>query len=114
MWESLDATMGQPCVNPLAEWERLAEYRLPDPRAPGRLAQVPAQLDALGDKFLKFGLGITGFNQATFLRGFEALLMDLSLEPARAARVLDMVFGFENALIEQVGGICRRCRRLRR
>jgi uroporphyrinogen decarboxylase len=101
VWHSLNDTMGQPHSHPLADWERLASYVPPDPYAPGRLEHVLAAVAEHPDKFQKFGIGISGFNQATFLRGYEAFLMDLSLEPQRAERVLDLVFGFENGLIEQ-------------
>jgi uroporphyrinogen decarboxylase len=101
IWHSLNATMGQPHSHPLADWSQLAAYVPPDPYAPGRLEHVPASVAEHPDKFQKFSLGISGFNQASFLRGFEDLLMDLHLEPQRAARVLDLVFDVENGLIEQ-------------
>lgn len=101
-WHSLDGTMGQPETHPLAEEAAFAAYRPPDPWAPGRLDGLAAWIAANEEKFLRFGLGITGFNQATFLRGYENFLMDLALEPQRAERVLDLVFNFENGFIEQL------------
>ncbi len=101
VWEVLDKTMGQPKAHPLADWARAADYVPPDPGAPGRLDALEAALPASRDRFVKFGVGISGFNQATFLRGFETLLADLYAAPARAERVLDIVFDFENALIER-------------
>lgn len=100
-WRSLDATMGQPHTHPLADWDLAATYVPPDPAAPGRLDHVEAWASEHADRFLKLSLGISGFNQATFLRGFEAFLMDLTLEPDRAEQVLDMVFGFENGVIDR-------------
>lgn len=104
-WRTLNDTMGQPHHRPLADWGRIEAYIPPDPRAPGRLHEAQQLVANKPDKFLKFGLGISGFNLATFLRGFESLLSDLCLAPHRAERVLDMVFAFENALIEQLAGI---------
>ncbi|MDX9973622.1 MAG: uroporphyrinogen decarboxylase family protein [FCB group bacterium] len=101
VWQALDDTMGQPHENPLADASRLADYTPPDPHAPGRFAPLEKVLEESGDRFIKFGLGITGFNQATFLRGFETFLMDLYADPEMAARVLDIVFDFENGLIDQ-------------
>jgi len=101
VWEVLDKTMGQPKTHPLADVEAIDRYCPPDPRAPGRFDHIPEQLAKDQDRFVKFGLGITGFNQATFLRGFEALLMDLYADPERAERVLDLVFDFENGIIDQ-------------
>lgn len=102
VWHSLDSTMGQPEQLPLVEWEDLAHFTPPDAYAPGRFAHLPTLIADYGDRFIRFGIGITGFNQATFLRGFENFLMDLYTEPAHAARVLDIVFDFENGLIDQL------------
>jgi hypothetical protein len=101
VWEVLDGTMGQPKTHPLAEDSDFDAYRPPDPYAPGRFDTLPEQLARHADRFIKFGLGITGFNQATFLRGYEAFMMDLRTDPSQAARVMDMVFDFENGIIDQ-------------
>lgn len=102
VWHKLDETMGQPGEAPLASAESIAGYVPPDPRAPGRLDHVPRFIAENPDRFLALGLGITGFDQATFLRGMEQLLVDLYTDRATAERVIDIVFGFENAIIEQV------------
>lgn len=101
VWHVLDDTMGQPHENPLSDVASLATYAPPDPHAPGRFSPLEKVLQEAGDRFVKFGLGITGFNQATFLRGFEAFLIDLYADPGTTARVLDYVFDFENGLIDQ-------------
>lgn len=104
-WESVDGTMGQPHFFPLADWDEVEAYTPPDPAAPGRLDHAPAFLAEHGEKFIKFSvgaMGITGFNQATFLRGFENFMSDLYLSRERVQYVLDMVFNFENAMIERV------------
>lgn len=101
VWEVLDGTMGQPKTHPLADWDAYRGYRPPDPDAPGRFDAVPEQIAAWPDRFIKFGLGITGFNQATFLRGYEQFMMDLAVDPARAEAVLDLVFDFENGVIDR-------------
>lgn len=101
-WERLDGTMGQPDRAPLADAEGLATYRAPDAWAPGRVADIPDWARQNRDRFLRFALGITGFNQAAFLRGFETLFGDLVQDVKSANRVLDLVFAFENGLIEQV------------
>jgi hypothetical protein len=101
VWEALDRTMGQPKIHPLADWDRVRDYVPPNPCAPGRLDSLDAQIAQWPGKFLKFGVGISGFNQATFLRGFEDFLTDLYTHRDRVERVLDFVFDFENGLIEQ-------------
>jgi uroporphyrinogen decarboxylase len=101
VWEVLDETMGQPKTHPLGDWAKTVAYVPPNAYAPGRFDALETGLSQWRDKFIKFGLGITGFNQATFLRGFETFLSDLYVAPDRAERVLDRVFDFENGLIEQ-------------
>lgn len=101
VWEVLDETMGQPRTHPLGDWAHAADYVPPDPMAPGRLDALEAAWPQWEDKFIKFGVGISGFNQATFLRGFEDFLADLYAAPERVERVLDLVFDFENALIDR-------------
>jgi hypothetical protein len=102
VWHSLDMTMGQPSTHPLADDAVIVTYRPPDAHAPGRLDGLADFVQAHPDKFLRFGLGITGFNTATFLRGFDQFLIDLYSDRALAERILDFVFDFENGLIEQV------------
>ncbi|MBI5093526.1 MAG: hypothetical protein HZB26_13925 [Candidatus Hydrogenedentes bacterium] len=101
VWEALDTTMGQPRSHPLADWARIADYTPPDPYAPGRFDGMSEQIARLDGKFVRFGVGISGFNQATFLRGFDNFMTDLCVERDRVERVLDMVFDFENGLIDQ-------------
>jgi uroporphyrinogen decarboxylase len=101
VWHTLDGTMGQPSTHPLLDDAALSTYQPPDPYAPGRFADLPAFIAQNRDKFLRFGLGITGFNTATFLRGFDQLLMDLYAAPEIANQVLDYVFNFENGIIRQ-------------
>jgi hypothetical protein len=101
VWHALDKTMGQPRSHPLADWDRIKDYVAPDARAPGRFDALAEQIRPWEDRFIKFCVGISGFNQAAFLRGFEDFLADLYMDRSRAERVLDMVFAFENALIDQ-------------
>ncbi|HEY3398920.1 MAG TPA: uroporphyrinogen decarboxylase family protein [Armatimonadota bacterium] len=101
VWSSLDQTMGQTQAAPLADPAALEGYVPPDPYAPGRFEGLSSCVAEGADRFLTFGVGISGFNQATFLRGMEDLLCDLALAPERAGRVLDLVFDWENALLEQ-------------
>lgn len=101
VWERLDRTMGQPKSNPLADWSRVDSYSAPDPFASGRFDHIPEIVDGHSDRFIKAVLGISGFNMATFLRGFEQFLVDLYESPERATRILDMVFDFELNIIRR-------------
>jgi hypothetical protein len=101
VWEMLDGTMGQPKTHPLADDSAFDVYRSPDPHAPGRFDSLEEQVARDSDRFIKFGLGITGFNQATFLRGYEAFMLDLRTDPGQTGRIADLVFDFENGIIDQ-------------
>lgn len=79
VWQTLDKTMGQPHTRPRADDNSIARYRPPDPFAPGRLKHLPQFTSGNNSKFLKFSIGISGFNAATFLRGLETFLTDLYL-----------------------------------
>jgi hypothetical protein len=104
-WHSFDQTMGQPMDHPLADGASLTAYLPPDPHAAGRFEHLPGFCAEHADRFLVAGVGISGFNQATFLRGFEAFLADLHENPDRAERVLDLVFGFEDGVIDRYCGL---------
>jgi hypothetical protein len=101
VWEVLDGTMGQPKLHPLADWSHADSYVPPAPSAEGRFDGFAERVEKERDKFIKFTLGITGFNQAMFLRGFDSFLMDLYADRDCVERLLDFVFNFENGLIEQ-------------
>ncbi|MHB9035518.1 MAG: uroporphyrinogen decarboxylase family protein [Armatimonadota bacterium] len=109
VWQTLDGTMGQPIGCPLADLSNLTCYAPPNPHAPGRLVHLNQFADENRDKFLLLGLGITGFDQAIFLRGLEDFLSDLYLDRAAAERILDIVFDFENGMIEQTTGHALDC-----
>ncbi len=100
-WASLDGTMGQPQDRPLADWDRLGAYLPPNPNADGRMDWFEPFIKENGDKFINAGLGISGFNQAMFLRGLESLLEDLYTDRMRADAVLNIVFEFECGIIER-------------
>jgi len=104
VWQSLDRTMGQPHVHPLAGWSAIDSYIPPDPFAPGRLDHLPAWIETNRDKYLVCGIGISGFNCAMFMRGVEQFLMDLHADRPKAERVLDLVFDVENGIIDQLAG----------
>lgn len=109
IWHSMDKTMGQPTQHPLAVWDELASYAPPDPYAPGRFDQAEDALRANRDRFTRFAVGISGFNIATFIRGFETFMMDLYEAPGRAEQVLDLVYNFENGLIAQAEHLSADC-----
>lgn len=104
-WEHVDDTMGQPKDYPIKEYSDLESYAFPDPAADGRLALIEAMQKKYPDKFLIAGLGISGFNLVTFLRGFENTLTDLYTDTEQILGLTDKVMGFENALIHRFAGL---------
>jgi uroporphyrinogen decarboxylase len=54
------------------------------------------------DRYILGGLGITGFNMVTFIRGFENSMEDLYLERENIERLLDMVLEFETRVAENL------------
>ncbi len=100
-WEQLDATMGQPLAPALPDWKDFSGFRPPTLNEEARRAWVEAQkAHARPDQYLLASLQLSGFTVMTFLRGFAALMEDFYEEPELAARLADLVFGFETRLIE--------------
>lgn len=102
-WERLDKTMGQPKDMPLADWSAFDAYKSPDPFAAGRTEGFKEFIAQHKDKYILGGMGITGFNLMTFIRGFENVLEDLYLERENISKLADTVFGFEEEMIRIYG-----------
>ena len=93
---SLDDTMGQPDLCPLEDsWEQLEGFKPPNPEVTERYRLIQPTIDENPDKYIVANLGITGFNMATFLRGFENFVMDIYIEEDNANALLDIILGFE-------------------
>ena len=103
-FERLDETMGQPKEPSFRTWEEFKSLRAPDPHDPGRFAHVPGVMREHGEKYYVAGLGLSGFTLMSCMRGFAELLEDFYAEPEWVAKLADMVFGFEEAVIAQLGG----------
>jgi len=99
VWETLDGTIGQPRDPAIKSWEDLADYRPPDANASGRLAGFEKGCLGHADKYIMGAMGITGFNQMTFIRGFQNVLEDLYVQRDNLSRLGDIVFGFEEDMI---------------
>jgi uroporphyrinogen-III decarboxylase len=77
----------------------------PDPFANGRLASIEAMQKKYPDKFIIAGLGISGFNLVTFLRGFEDTLIDIYTDTERILCLTDKVMDFEGVMIRRFARI---------
>ncbi len=98
-WERVDDTMGQPKTCPISDWSLLDSFVPPDGTLPERFVPIANARKQNPDIYLIAGMGITGFNLVTFLRGFEDSLMDFYEEPEKMDQLCDMVFSFEEDLI---------------
>jgi uroporphyrinogen decarboxylase len=92
VWEKTEArTLGQGTVHPLADGRDLAAYRWPDPDREEYYAEIPAKAAAAGEAglFVDMGIFMLLFERMHSLRGFEATLADLYLEPDLSAELAD-------------------------
>ncbi len=79
-WTTSDMDRGSPVGPPLRE-PSLAGYRWPDPAAAARFEHLQAWTRANASHYTFLWVGDL-WERATFLRGMEAILTDLVLEPA--------------------------------
>lgn len=97
VWVRHDDTMGQPKEPPLGDgWDGLYNYKAPDPHDLTRYEEAKRQIQAHPDRYVIGSLGITGFNTASFIRGFENSLEDLYLEPEKFHRLMELVTSYED------------------
>jgi uroporphyrinogen decarboxylase len=101
-WEKLDRTMGQPREALLPDWRGLASLQTPDPEKPGRFAHVREVMREYGERYYLASLVLTGFTIMSFLRGFDALLVDLAEERPEVEELAERVFGFEEAVMRRL------------
>jgi uroporphyrinogen decarboxylase len=95
-----DGTMGHPAEPVLASWDDFPAYPRPEVAREERIANMRPVLDQARGHYLLGAIGLTGFNLYTFIRGFENAVLDLVLEPEKAAELADLIFGHETRQIE--------------
>ncbi len=113
-WECLwktseDGIVGTVVSHPLADWDRFAEYRPPDPESTDGL--VPNDWPAFqrhtqslrGQGALAMGGLPHGhtFMRLCDIRGYQALMLDMMMEDDRLARLMEMVSDFNLALVQR-------------
>lgn len=91
IWKSpVGEGIGEVVGHPLASWDDLESFPLPDPHAPGRLERFTLYRKLFaGDSFVLGALENGIWERSHFLRGFSNMLMDTAAEPDRAARLAD-------------------------
>jgi len=80
--------------------EDLLRYAPPIPGAPGRFGPFAEKKAQFGeDRYYVADLVLSGFTIASLLRGIDDYLVELYTDREFSESILDMVFGFETALI---------------
>jgi uroporphyrinogen-III decarboxylase len=95
--------MGQPENHPLLDWADYERFVPPKADVKARVEHIPAFAREHADKYIMAGLGISGFNLVTFLRGFNNTLMDFYAEREKIEELIDVVMDFECGLIRLYG-----------
>ncbi|MFM8320493.1 MAG: uroporphyrinogen decarboxylase family protein, partial [Chloroflexota bacterium] len=91
-----------PCVRPLQENRDLDRFPWPDPSDPGLLDEAVRAIQAdRKQHFIVPNLGFALFERGWALRGFDTLLMDLSLDEAYAAELFDRIVEIQLQLIRR-------------
>ncbi|MCX6080604.1 MAG: hypothetical protein NTW32_13815 [Chloroflexi bacterium] len=101
-WHRMDETMGQPSTNLIDDPAQLADFVVPNPSDPARFAGVESFNQIYADRFRMASLALSGFTTMSFLRGFSNLMLDLVETPKFVEALADLVFGFEEKIIEQL------------
>jgi uroporphyrinogen decarboxylase len=102
-----EGDQGQVLSHPLADWDRAAAYRFPDPHAAGRFegAERAVSDQRAAGRFVLGSLGMGPMHGLDHLRGFEGYLEDLVLAPGRIVFLLDGILGFLAGLVEEFAGL---------
>ena len=101
-WERLDGTMGHPKETLIKSWDELDNLFVPDPYDKNRFDGVKEIMEKYGDKYYLASLALTGFTIMTFIRGFSSTLEDLYIDREYIEQLAEIVFGFEENVIEQI------------
>jgi uroporphyrinogen-III decarboxylase len=88
----------------LKSWEDIGIIRVPDAEDPARFANVPEVMKKYSGKYHVASLALSGFTVMTILRGFSEVLEGLYLEPEKNCELADIVFGFEDRVIDGCKG----------
>jgi len=104
-WVQIDRSlaMGQPKAALIKTWDDLGRLNIPDPCDPARFDRIREARAAYGDgKYYKANFSLSGFAIMSLLRGFPAMMEDLTTERDKVEALADIVFGFEEQVIGQV------------
>jgi uroporphyrinogen decarboxylase len=96
-----DEHKGLITYHPLADWAALDTYKFPDPLVIGDWSKVPETLAQQGHAKYVLVDGDTLFQRMFYLRGYEALMMDLAEHRPEAAYLRDRIVDFVLRKIEK-------------
>jgi uroporphyrinogen decarboxylase len=89
-------------TSPLANTMDLDAIEWPDPHAPGLMDRAAAIMDTFGsDYFIVPNMGFALFERAWALRGLQAFLMDMVLNPEFVEALLDRITEIQLVLIHR-------------
>lgn len=106
LWHSDDDTgsdMGQVVNIPIDDWDKMATYQWPDPKAEGRFDGLEEALAIAEEKGLYVQLNSPQciFERMHFLRGFEDTLMDCMCEPEYIEEMAIKLADYQIGIIEE-------------
>ncbi|OGJ87971.1 MAG: hypothetical protein A2268_03785 [Candidatus Raymondbacteria bacterium RifOxyA12_full_50_37] len=97
-----EANMGQIKGHPLDDWSKLDSYQWPDPDNPRFYEGMEREFAGSQGKYVQTGIFMLLFERMQGLRGFENVLMDLIIEPEKAAMLADRIVDFDILIIENI------------
>lgn len=93
----------EPVGHPLAEETALEKYVPPDPLRPELYVEAEQVLQDYRDEYWIVGVTPTTiFESAWALRGFQQLMMDMVMDPAKADHILDIPFYYHKNVARQL------------
>ena len=110
VWESsIDGLEGQVIKSPLDSWDKLKDYKVPDPlkqadRAPANWGKTQEQIGKTKREGVLASGGLSHgffFMRLYYLRGFENLMFDIATEDPHLLELIEMVFGHNEKIVGQ-------------
>jgi uroporphyrinogen decarboxylase len=104
-YNTIGGLEGQVVEHPLADWRALEHYRPPDPRThaqrePRDWGSIRAEIgERRRQGLLTWGNGERLFDRLYFLRGFEALMIDIATDDPHLPLLLEMLLEYETKLV---------------
>jgi len=101
VWDRrVDKDIGIVSHYPLAE-ATLSGYEFPNPLDGRFFEDIPAKLEAQGDRFRTFAIGFSLYERAWTLRGMENLMMDFYDHPAFVRDLLNTIADYNIAQVRE-------------